>query len=231
MLAPPRIVEQCVTALLQPAALQTEGLFRLSGSESRLQLLKQQCAEARPSVVLAGEDVHVVAGLLKWFLRQLPEPLLSFELYEPLVAAAKADSLASSLLALLRRLPPQHAHVLRLVLQLLARVAAEPRNKMTAPNLGVVFGPTLMFAPEGLDPARQMADVSEYVRVATALVTQADVVIAALTEVPTHTHARSWAHGHRRLVGACETEWAGACDHACACRSAVRPTASGPLRA
>ena len=190
MLAPPRIVEQCVAALLQPVALQTEGLFRLSGSESRLQLLKQQCAEARP-VVLAGEDVHVVAGLLKWFLRQLPEPLLSFELYEPLVAAAKADSLASSLLALLRRLPPQHACVLRLVLQLLARVAAEPLNKMTAPNLGVVFGPTLMFAPEGLDPVRQMADVSAYVQVATALVTQSDVVIAALTEVPTHAHARS----------------------------------------
>jgi hypothetical protein len=36
---------------------------------------------------------------------------------------------------------------------------------------------------------------------------------------------------HRRLVGACETEWAGACDHVCACRSAVRPTASGPSRA
>ena len=190
MLAPPRIVEQCVAELLQPAALQTEGLFRLSGSESRLQLLKQQCAEERP-VVLAGEDVHIVAGLLKWFLRQLPEPLLSFELYEPLVAAAKADSLASSLLPLLRRLPPRHAYVLRRVLQLLARVAAEPRNKMTAPNLGVVFGPTLMFAPEGLDPVRQMADVSAYVKVATALVTQADVVIDALAEVPTHTHARS----------------------------------------
>jgi hypothetical protein len=36
---------------------------------------------------------------------------------------------------------------------------------------------------------------------------------------------------HRRPVGACETEWAGACDHVCACRSAVRQTASGPLRA
>ena len=54
-----------------------------------------------------------------------------------------------------------------------------------------IVGPTLMFAPEGLGPARQMADVSAYVKVATALVTQADVVIAALTEVPTHTHARS----------------------------------------
>ena len=195
MRVPPRIVEECVTALLRPAALQTEGLFRVSAPESRLRLLRQQYSEAQPAAAAAlareGEDVHVVAGLLKWFLRQLPEPLLSFELYEPLVAAAKADSLASSLLALLRRLPPRHAYVLRHVLQLLARVAAEPRNKMTAPNLGVVFGPTLMFAPEGLDPVRQMADVSAYVKVATALVTQADVVIAALTEVPTHAHARS----------------------------------------
>jgi Rho GTPase-activating protein 1 len=184
MLAPPRIVEQCVAALLQPAALQTEGLFRLSGSESRLQLLRQQCAEARPVVVLAGEDVHVVAGLLKWFLRQLPEPLLSFELYEPLVAAAKADALPSSLLRLLRRLPPQHAYVLCRLLQLLERVAAEPRSKMTAANLGVVFGPTLMFPAEALDPAREVSDITAYVKVASALVTQADAIIDSLKDMP-----------------------------------------------
>lgn len=188
MRVPPRIVEECVTALLRPAALQTEGLFRLSAPESRLRLLRQQYSEAQPAAAAAlareGEDVHVVAGLLKWFLRQLPEPLLSFELYEPLVAAAKADSLPSSLLVLLRRLPPQHAYVLCRLLQLLERVAAEPRSKMTAANLGVVFGPTLMFPAEGLDPAREASDITAYVKVASALVTQADAIIDCLKDVP-----------------------------------------------
>ena len=92
-----------MAALLRPAALQTEGLFRVSAPESRLRLLRQQYSEAQPAAAAAalareGEDVHVVAGVLKWYLRQLPEPLLSFELYEPLVAAAKADALPSSLL-------------------------------------------------------------------------------------------------------------------------------------
>ena len=189
MRAPPRIVEECVTALLRPAALQTEGLFRVSAPESRLRLLRQQYSEAQPAAAAAalareGEDVHVVAGVLKWFLRQLPEPLLSFELYEPLVAAAKADALPSSLLRLLRGLPPQHAYVLCRLLQLLERVAAEPRSKMTAANLGVVFGPTLMFPTEALDPAREVSDITAYVKVASALVTQADAIIDSLKDMP-----------------------------------------------
>jgi Rho GTPase-activating protein 1 len=190
MRAPPRIVEECVAALLRPAALQTEGLFRVSAPESRLRLLRQQYSEAQPAAAAAaalareGEDVHVVAGVLKWFLRQLPEPLLSFELYEPLVAAAKADALPSSLLRLLRRLPPQHAYVLCRLLQLLERVAAEPRSKMTAANLGVVFGPTLMFPADSLDPAREVSDITAYVKVASALVTQADAIIDSLKDMP-----------------------------------------------
>jgi Rho GTPase-activating protein 1 len=190
MPAPPCIVEDCVAALLRPAALQTEGLFRLSASESRLRLLKQQFSDAQPPE-LGGEDPHTVAGVLKWFLRQLPEPLLSYELYEPLVAAAKADALPTVLVKLLRRLPPQHIHVLRRMLQLLACVAAEPRNKMTATSLGVVFGPTLMFPSEAVrksDPTREMVDLQAYVKVASALVTQALGIIDGLTKVRTCAH-------------------------------------------
>ncbi|MBP5977877.1 hypothetical protein HW132_35570 [Brasilonema sp. CT11] len=36
---------------------------------------------------LTGEDIHNVAGLLKLFFRELPEPLLTFELYESFIAA------------------------------------------------------------------------------------------------------------------------------------------------
>jgi hypothetical protein len=186
MPAPPHIVEDCVAVLLRPAALQTEGLFRLSSPESRLRRLKQQYSDAQPPE-LGGEDPVCVAGVLKWFLRQLPEPLLSYELYEPLVAAAKADSLPDSLLPLLRRLPPQHVHVLQRVLHLLARVAAEPRNKMTATNLGVVFGPTLLYPAEALrqsDPMREMVDLPAYVKVASALVMQADAILNGLKDTP-----------------------------------------------
>lgn len=38
---------------------------------------------------LAFADVHTVAGLLKVYLRELPEPLMTYRLYEPFIAVIR----------------------------------------------------------------------------------------------------------------------------------------------
>jgi hypothetical protein len=38
-------------------------------------------------VDLEGRDIHTVAGVLKLFFRELPEPLLTYELYDTFLAA------------------------------------------------------------------------------------------------------------------------------------------------
>lgn len=40
---------------------------------------------------LEGTSPHVVAGVLKMFFRELPEPLIPFKMYEPLVNAFRAN--------------------------------------------------------------------------------------------------------------------------------------------
>jgi len=71
----PKVVRQCVTSIRKE--LGQEGLFRIPGSAVRMR--KAQAA------VDAGGDVegtvHDQAGILKTFLRELPEPLLTFRLY------------------------------------------------------------------------------------------------------------------------------------------------------
>ena len=66
--------------------IDTEGIFRRSGNISRINEMKKKINEANVDFVnLSSEDTHVVAGLLKTFLRDLSEPLLTYDLYEEII--------------------------------------------------------------------------------------------------------------------------------------------------
>jgi len=66
--------------------IDTEGIFRRSGNISRINELKKKINEGSIEIVnFSNEDTHVVAGLLKTFLRDLSEPLLTFELYDEII--------------------------------------------------------------------------------------------------------------------------------------------------
>lgn len=48
--------------------------------------MKKKINEANVDFMnLSSEDTHVVAGLLKTFLRDLSEPLLTYDLYEEII--------------------------------------------------------------------------------------------------------------------------------------------------
>lgn len=66
------------------SVIDTEGIFRRSGKISRINELKRKINEGS-SVDMSIEDTHVVAGLLKTFLRDLNEPLLTYELYDEII--------------------------------------------------------------------------------------------------------------------------------------------------
>lgn len=66
--------------------IDTEGIFRRSGNISRINEMKKKINEANVDFLnLSSEDTHVVAGLLKTFLRDLSEPLLTYDLYEEII--------------------------------------------------------------------------------------------------------------------------------------------------
>jgi Rho GTPase-activating protein 1 len=67
-------------SFLLAAALETEGLFRRSAS---VQLVKElQSKYNQGQTVDFHGDVHLAAVLLKTFLRELEEPLMTFDLYD-----------------------------------------------------------------------------------------------------------------------------------------------------
>ncbi|CAN7995811.1 unnamed protein product [Ixodes hexagonus] len=138
----------------------TEGLFRKSGSVARQR-------ELRRTVEAGGrlEDVpaHDVAGLLKQWFRELPEPVFPKPLQTLLLRCQRERGLEAVLLALLV-LPTEHVRVLRHTCLFLAQVARNSgRNRMDARNLALVLAPNFFSAPAAhrppVDPLQSQASL------------------------------------------------------------------------
>ncbi|XP_073851511.1 rho GTPase-activating protein 11A isoform X3 [Macaca fascicularis] len=130
--------------------IHTEGLFRKSGSVIRLKALKNKLD--RGEGCLSSAPPCDVAGLLKLFFRELPEPILPADLHEALLKAQqlgteekkKATLLLSCLLA------DHTVHVLRYFFNFLRNVSLRSsENKMDSSNLAVIFAPNLLQTNEG----------------------------------------------------------------------------------
>lgn len=78
----PPIVQQLVEYLDCPDALETEGLFRRSANTAVVRELQMKINQGEN---VKFEDPHVAAVLLKTFLRELREPLLTYDLYDEIV--------------------------------------------------------------------------------------------------------------------------------------------------
>lgn len=80
----PPVVRKCVDSLSITGVIDTEGIFRRSGNYSKINDLKQRinCGE---DIDFKDENTHVIAGLFKTFLRDLNEPLLTYELYDDII--------------------------------------------------------------------------------------------------------------------------------------------------
>lgn len=80
----PPVVRKCVDFLSITGVIDTEGLFRRCGNLTTINDIKRR-VNTGEAVDLKDIDTHAVAGLLKCFLRELNEPLLTFELYDEIV--------------------------------------------------------------------------------------------------------------------------------------------------
>ncbi|PVH69771.1 RhoGAP-domain-containing protein [Cadophora sp. DSE1049] len=161
--AVPMVVYQCVQAV-DLFGLEVEGIYRLSGTSSHVNKIKAMFDNGKSLTLDASKvdfrdpanffhDVNSVAGLLKQFFRDLPDPLLTAEHYAGFIEAAKNDDdivRRDSLHAIINSLPdPNYATLRALTLHLNRVQENSPVNRMNASNLAIVFGPTLMGANTG----------------------------------------------------------------------------------
>ncbi|KAF6119583.1 hypothetical protein HJG60_010062 [Phyllostomus discolor] len=176
-------LEACVLMLLSEG-VKEEGLFRLAAGASVLKRLKQTMASDPSSLQEFCSDPHAVAGALKSYLRELPEPLMTFGLYDDWMRAASLKEPGARLEALqevCRRLPRENLNNLRYLMKFLARLAEEQEvNKMTPSNIAIVLGPNLLWPPEKEGDQAQLdaASVSsiQVVGVVEALIQSADTL-------------------------------------------------------
>jgi len=146
----PHIMEACVT-YLDSTGLDFEGIFRKSGSLNMINDYKGRFERGEAVDFAELLDPHVAAGLLKMYIRDYPEPLLTFELYDCFLAAVAIPDVATKVpkvRQVLAMLPPANLMVVKFLVSFLCRVSAKSEhNMMTPSNLAIVFAPNLLRPP------------------------------------------------------------------------------------
>ncbi|KAM6407515.1 rho GTPase-activating protein 17 isoform 3-T4 [Rhynochetos jubatus] len=159
-------IEACVMMLLE-TGMREEGLFRIAAGASKLKKLKAALDCSASQLDEFYSDPHAVAGALKSYLRELPEPLMTYGLYEEWTQAANIqdqDKKLQELWRICNRLPKHYHANFRYLIKFLAKLAQNSDvNKMTPSNVAIVLGPNLLWAKNEGSLAEMAAATSVHV--------------------------------------------------------------------
>ncbi|XDA84580.1 hypothetical protein R6Z07F_014391 [Ovis aries] len=146
----PLVLRETV-AYLRAHGLTTEGIFRRSANTQVVREVQHKYNMGLSVDFEQYNEVHLAAVILKTFLRELPEPLLTFDLYSHVVGFLNIDESqrVKATLQALQTLPEENFLVLRFLTAFLVQISVlSDQNKMTNTNLAVVFGPNLLWAKD-----------------------------------------------------------------------------------
>ncbi|SGZ20426.1 BQ5605_C021g09275 [Microbotryum silenes-dioicae] len=163
----PRVLVKCCEAI-ELHGLDSMGLYRLSGTTSRVQRLKLALdRDIEGTDLLSDEhlqDINDIAAVMKLWFRELPEPLLTWELYHGFIEAAKIENDRLRHIRLHERvneLPDPNYATLKFLMGHLDKVRQhESSNQMGCSNIAIVFGPNLLGAPPNEGGGSAIADMS-----------------------------------------------------------------------
>nr|XP_005542908.1 PREDICTED: rho GTPase-activating protein SYDE2 isoform X2 [Macaca fascicularis] len=156
----PLLIQKCIMEI-EKRGCQVVGLYRLCGSAAVKKELREAFERDSKAVGLCENlypDINVITGVLKDYLRELPSPLITKQLYEAVLGAMAKSPLKMSsngcendpsdskyTVDLLDCLPEIEKATLKMLLDHLKLVASYHEvNKMTCQNLAVCFGPVLL---------------------------------------------------------------------------------------
>ncbi|XP_014670283.1 PREDICTED: phosphatidylinositol 3-kinase regulatory subunit alpha-like isoform X2 [Priapulus caudatus] len=131
----PLILMRCVEEIEARGKTQGKDLYetyRDTVSVKSLRLIRQALKNGVNKVDINQFEIQVLAGILKRFLRELPNPLIPCELYESFIEAAKIQNdvdCTKALVRLLDKLPPAHSSVLRFLMEHFCRVCLHQHTK------------------------------------------------------------------------------------------------------
>lgn len=175
----PSFIDDVVSAMRQ-MDMSVEGIFRRNGNIRRLKELAENIDHDPSSVDLSQDNPVQLAALLKKFLRELPEPLMTFKLHRLLIASQSLSTEAERrrilhMVSLL--LPKSHRDTMEVLFVFLKWVASfahmdeSTGSKMDLQNLATVICPSILYS-RGRDAVRDESFGA--IRVVTALLENQD---------------------------------------------------------
>lgn len=176
----PIIVQKCIQ-YVEEKALDQPGIYRTSAKHTAIQNLAHALErdELRFAFDASDDEATVVAGVLKLYLRQLPEPVLPMPWEDRVKYTHERQEQIqtgfASLKGRIRRLPAINQATLKAIIEHLAKIASHSdQNKMNASNLSIIFGPLLLSQAD--HDATSIAAAMEEDRVTEDLILYADTI-------------------------------------------------------
>ncbi|XP_078539623.1 rac GTPase-activating protein 1-like isoform X2 [Lissotriton helveticus] len=143
----PALVIQCVNEI-ELRGLKEKGIYRVPGCDRLVKDLKQKFLRGKgPLNLNRVDEIHAVCGLLKDFLRNLKEPLVTFYLHSRFLEAAdilNEECSKAEMSQVVLKLPLANRDTLAYLILHLHRVIQSTYCNMDRNNLARVFGPTLV---------------------------------------------------------------------------------------
>ncbi|XP_048812293.1 unconventional myosin-IXa isoform X4 [Lagopus muta] len=162
--AVPLLVEKLIN-YIEMHGLYTEGIYRKSGSTNKIKELRQGLDTDIDNVNLDDYNIHVIASVFKQWLRDLPNPLMTFELYEEFLRAMglqERRETVRGVYSVIDQLSRTHLSTLeRLIFHLVRIALQEETNRMSANALAIVFAPCILRCPDTTDPLQSVQDISK----------------------------------------------------------------------
>uniref|UniRef100_A0A8C8H3X7 Rho GTPase-activating protein 1-like n=1 Tax=Oncorhynchus tshawytscha TaxID=74940 RepID=A0A8C8H3X7_ONCTS len=161
------LVMRDTVAFLMEQGLEIEGIFRRSANVTLVKDVQHRYNSGEEVSFSQMEDVHLAAVILKTFLRELPEPLLTYQLYNDIVNFHNVDSSAkvTAIQNMLAMLPEENYTSLKFLIEFLVQVSAQSEiNKMNNTNLAVVFGPNLLWGQDAAMTLSAIGPINNFTR-------------------------------------------------------------------
>ncbi|KAJ7311405.1 hypothetical protein JRQ81_007032 [Phrynocephalus forsythii] len=209
-----------LSSYIEMHALYTEGIYRKSGSTNKIKELRQGLDTDIESVNLDDYNIHVIASVFKQWLRDLPNPLMTFELYEEFLRAMGEELSPSSrhpgeraglqerkeairgVYSVIDQLSRTHLNTLeRLIFHLVRIALQEETNRMSANSLAIVFAPCILRCPDTTDPLQSAQDVSKTISCVELIIAeQMDKYRARLKDISSLEFAENKAKSRLSLI-------------------------------
>ncbi|XP_078359356.1 rho GTPase-activating protein 8-like [Oculina patagonica] len=152
---------------LRETALEVEGIFRRSGNMKTVKDITQMFNKGFEVRYNDPEDIHCAAVIIKRFLRELPEPILTFKLYDTIVTSTlipdETEKLKEMWHILHNELPEENFLLIKFLMEFLNEVLEHSAvNKMTSKNLAIVFGPNLVWSKSQAASLDAMSQINSF---------------------------------------------------------------------